>query len=69
MGAGCRVLRIPWTAKSTNESILSELKIQTHLFKIMRQRFKIMRKGGEKNNGPIVGNVEGNRSRDRSPAR
>ena len=47
-----RMLWIPWTAKRTNESILSELKIKTRLSSIIEQRFNcyfghIMRKSGE----------------------
>ncbi|CAH2061764.1 unnamed protein product, partial [Iphiclides podalirius] len=69
------MLRIPWTARRTNQSILSELNIKTRLSTICEQRFlsyfgHIMRRGDESLERLIVvGNTEGKRSRGRSPAR
>ena len=67
-----RMLHIPWTAKRSNDSMFSQLKIKTRLSSIIDQRFisyfaYIMRKGGE-NLERLVG-TEGKRSRDRSPDR
>ena len=70
-----RMLRISWTAKRTNVSILSQLKVKTRLSTICRQRIlayfgHVVRKGDENLEKLImVGNTEGKRSRGRSPTR
>lgn len=70
-----RLLRIPWTAMRTNESIIAELKITTRLTSICRKRAlsffgHIMRSSKhclEKQ--IIVGQMEGRRARGRAPTR
>lgn len=70
-----RMLRIPWTAKRTNVSILNQLKIKTRLSTICQQRIlayfgHLMRRGDDNlEKLVIVGNVNGKRSRGRSPTR
>ncbi|CAH2266806.1 jg7989 [Pararge aegeria aegeria] len=70
-----RMLRIPWTAKRSNVSILSQLKIKTRLSTICLERIlsyfrNITRRGNESIEKLIVvGNVEGKRPRGRSPTR
>ena len=70
-----RMLRIPWTAKRTNVSILSQLGIETRLSSLCLQRIlsyfgHIMRRGDDSlEKLVIVGNIEGKRSRGRAPTR
>lgn len=70
-----RMLRIPWTAKRTNVSILSQLKIKERLSATCYQRVlsyfgHIMRREDDSlEKLVIVGNTEGKRSRGRSPTR
>lgn len=70
-----RMLRIPWTAKRTNVSILNELRVQQRLSSICYQRIlrffgHIVRRPGENLEKLVVqGKVEGKRSRGRSPKR
>lgn len=70
-----RLLRIPWTAKRTNVSILNQLKIKTRLSTICQQRIlsyfgHTVRRGDESLEKLIVvGSTEGKRSRGRSPTR
>ena len=69
------MLRIPWTAKRTNVSILAQLHIKQRLSTICHQRIlsyfgHIVRRGDENlEKLVIVGNVEGKRPRGRSPTR
>lgn len=70
-----RMLRIPWTARRTNVSILKELQITERLSKECRRRIlaffgHISRKGEDCLEKLIVqGKVEGRRPRGRSPTR
>lgn len=70
-----RMLRIPWTAKRTNVSILKELKVTTRLSSICLQRVleyfgHIARKdGGNLEKLVVTGKIEGKRPRGRSPIR
>lgn len=70
-----RMLRIPWTEKRTNESILQELNITERLSKtIQRSILKyfghIMRRKDDSLEKLIVqGKIEGKRPRGRSPTR
>lgn len=70
-----RMLRIPWTARRTNISILRELVVRTRLSSICLQRAlqffgHIARRDGNSLERLIVtGNVEGRRPRGRSPTR
>ena len=69
------MLRIPWTAKRTNISILQELKIEHRLSSIclkhVLQFFGHIARRSEDNLEKliVVGGVEGSRGRGRSPAR
>lgn len=68
-----RILRIPWTAKRTNVSILYQLDIKTRLSTVCLQRIlsyfgHIMQRGDSSlEKLVIVGNTEGKRPRGRSP--
>lgn len=69
-----RMLRIPWTARRTNISILRELNItqrlSTHVYdRILRYFGHIMRREDGLERLVIAGNVPGKRSRGRSPTR
>ncbi|CAH2261295.1 jg21964 [Pararge aegeria aegeria] len=70
-----RMLRIPWTAKRTNVSILAQLGVRVRLSSICYQRLlsyfgHIMRRGNDSLEKIIVtGNTEGKRPRGRSPTR
>lgn len=70
-----RMLRIPWTARRTNVSILNELNIQDRLSTICRRRIlqyfgHITRRDKDNLEKLIVqGKVEGRRPRGRSPLR
>jgi hypothetical protein len=70
-----RLLRVPWTDKRTNVSILEELKIKDRLSTICLKRIlqffgHIARRGEESlERLVVVGSVEGRRARGRSPAR
>ncbi|XP_077290894.1 uncharacterized protein LOC143914511 [Arctopsyche grandis] len=70
-----RLLRVPWTDKRTNVSILEELKIKDRLSTICLKRIlqffgHIARRGEESLEWlVVVGSVEGRRARGRSPAR
>ncbi|KAL0833060.1 hypothetical protein ABMA28_001173 [Loxostege sticticalis] len=69
------MMRIPWTAKRTNVSILTQLKIKTRLSTICHQQIlsyfgHIVRRGDESlEKLIIVGNTEGKRARGRYPTR
>jgi hypothetical protein len=69
------MLRILWTAKRTNVSILSQLYINTHFSTICLRRIlsyfgHIMRRGDDNLEKLIVvGEVEDKRTRGRSPTR
>ena len=75
MWAYRRMLRISWTEKKTNVSILNALKVETRLSTICFQRIMqffghIVRRQGENLEKLIVqGKVEGKRKRGRSPSR
>lgn len=70
-----RMLRIPWTAKRTNKSILDQLKITTRLSTICYRRVLsyfghiARRQPDNLDKLVIVGKVEGKRLRGRSPTR
>ena len=70
-----RMLRIPWTAKRTNKSILDQLKVTTRLSTICYQRVlsyfgHIARRQPDSLDKLVVlGKVEGKRPRGRSPTR
>ena len=70
-----RMLRIPWTAKRTNVSILNQLRIGTRLSTICYKRIlgyfgHIARRSPDNLDKLIVvGKVEGKRPRGRSPSR
>ncbi|CAH2218539.1 jg23190 [Pararge aegeria aegeria] len=70
-----RMLRIPWTAKRTNVSILAQLGVSVRLSSICYQRFlsyfgQIMRRENDSLEKIIVmGNTEGKRPRGWSPTR
>ena len=75
MWAYRRMLRIPWTAKRTNASIIYELQIKQRLSsdcyqQILRFFGHIVRRPGDNLEKLMVqGRVEGTRSRGRSPKR
>lgn len=69
-----RILRIPWTARRTNESVLQELSIDTRLItninrNILRYFGHISRRKEGMERLIVEGKVEGRRSRGRSPSR
>lgn len=70
-----RMLRIPWTARRTNDSILRELRISERLSAVCSRRVlsffgHIARREPENLERTIItGNVPGKRSRGRAPAR
>lgn len=69
------MLRIPWTAKRTNKSILDQLKIKSRLSIVCIQRIlgyfgHVARRGPDNLEKQIMlGRVEGKRSRGRAPYR
>lgn len=69
-----RLLRIPWTARRTNESILRQLGIQTRLSTKVSQQYlryfgHIARRSDGMEKLIIEGKIEGKRPRGRSPSR
>lgn len=70
-----RMLRIPWTAKRTNKSILDQLGIKTRLSAVCYQRILgyfghiARRQPDNLDKLVVVGKVEGKRPRGRSPSR
>ena len=70
-----RMLRIPWTARRTNQSILNDVGITDRLSTICRrhilQYFNHITRRGEDNLEKLIvqGKVEGRRPRGRSPSR
>lgn len=69
-----RILRIPWTAHRTNESVLQELNINTRLSTIINRNIlryfgHITRRKEGMERLIVEGGVEGRRSRGRSPSR
>ena len=70
-----RLLRIPWTAHRTNESILSELRITTRLSTICIRRILtyfghvVRRDSDNLEKTMLLGRVEGSRGRGRTPIR
>lgn len=75
MWAYRRLLRIPWTARRTNVSIINELNIRTRLSTICDRRILkffghiIRRPSGNLEKLVVQGKVEGKRLRGRSPKR
>lgn len=69
-----RMLRIPWTAHRTNESILRQLRIKTRLSTYVNQQYlkyfgHIARRSEAMEKLIIEGKVNGRRPRGRSPSR
>lgn len=70
-----RMLGIPWTAKRTNVSILTQLNVKTRLsttclHRVLSYFGHIMRRGDESlEKLVVVGGIEGKRARGRSPTR
>lgn len=69
-----RILRIPWTAKRTNLSVLEELGIKKRLYPTIQERIlryfgHIARRADDMELLVVEGKVEGRRPRGRSPTR
>ncbi|KAK9871609.1 hypothetical protein WA026_012988 [Henosepilachna vigintioctopunctata] len=69
-----RLLRVPWTARRTNISIIEELNIETRLVtkinqSILRYFGHIARRGDSMERLMVEGKVEGRRTRGRAPKR
>lgn len=68
-----RMLRIPWTERRTNQSILEQLKVRKRLRTIVAERitkfFGHVIRRNDLERLTIVGAVQGKRSRGRSPTR
>ena len=62
-----RLLRVPWTAKRPNRSILKEINLEYSLEGLMLKRLHfghLMRRANSLEKAPMLGKIEGGRRRD-----